>query len=241
MKALNKALRGKTKICFMDFEGTQIEGQMIALGAFKCDLYGDGTTKKRYPGITTLVKSKDRVGYYVRQLTGITDWDLSHKGVAFSAAIEQLRRYVGPNPEDYIYCCYGNNDLRIINQSYLIDTDADLEFLRLIKRNFLDYASFLKRFVSDEHNNTISLGNALKMFGVNFVGVAHKPLDDAHNLMLLYDAVLNNHDILMRQFELTLTKSHSMPTPIRKLMDELEKKGQVNKEDFERFIKEAIS
>lgn len=240
MKALKKALRGQTRIVFLDFEATQLEAEMIALGALKADLYEDGKIKKVHPGISLLIHPKHHVGPVVSQMTGLNDYLLNKKGVKFHDAVNELKKFVGFKPESYIYCFYGSQDARILDVSYNLDTEADLNFLRLIRKNYLDFSTFLSQYISDEHGNPLSLVNMAKLLEVNPKLPAHDPYSDAFNLYQIYDAFTKRTDILAREYKKTLLASHKVPLPIRKLMLKLEEDKEVTLEDFDKYIKEVV-
>ena len=46
MQALEKILKGRKSLCFIDLEGTQFSHEMIAIGAVKVDVRRDGSIKK---------------------------------------------------------------------------------------------------------------------------------------------------------------------------------------------------
>ena len=95
MKKLLNALKGRKHICFLDFEGTQYSHEMIAFGAVFVSLNKDGTVKNCKKPIRFLVQSKNKVGKFVENLTGITDYDVKQRGIPFAQAIKEIKKYNG--------------------------------------------------------------------------------------------------------------------------------------------------
>ena len=91
MQALEKILKGRKSLCFIDLEGTQFSHEMIAIGAVKVDVKRDGSVKKIHKGYYTLVKPKSRIGKVVTDLTGITEKDVKEKGVPFRIVMRDLK------------------------------------------------------------------------------------------------------------------------------------------------------
>ncbi len=240
MKVLRKALRGFRYALFIDLEATQREAELIELGAVLAKLDDEGRIAHVYEGLRTYVKASHAVGPIVRRLTGISDFDLAKKGIPFEEAIEELKHYLGKKASECIYISYGSNDIRILEQSYSFHQEADIHFIRLIKKNYLDFLTFLGRFLHDEHGNPYSLSNALKVFGLDFNGQKHDALYDAKALLELYDAFAHNPPILLEEYRKNIARGTKLPEPIRRLLDRLMKEGHVDLTDFDETVKEAL-
>lgn len=240
MKALDKHLNYVKTLCFLDLEGTQFSHEMIALGAVKVSIRKDGSVRKIHRGIYTLVKSKNRVGNVVTDLTGITDAQLRKSGVPFRVAMDQLKKYMGRDFTKCKYVTFGSHDLRIISQSLAYNLDAKKEDVQvLIKHNF-DLAEFFSNYVKDENNNNLSLANFLKVFNVEFKGTQHNALADALNLVYLYDAFLKNKDIVKDEYTKVLAKMRHLPDPIHYILQDLVNNKSVTYEDFEHYVEESL-
>jgi len=240
MKALDRHLNNVKTLCFLDLEGTQFSHEMIALGAVKVNIRKDGSVKKIHRGIYTLVKSKNRVGKVVTDLTGITDNDLKKNGVPFRVVIEQLKKYMGRDFTKSKYVTFGSHDLRIIAQSLAYNLDVKKEDVQiLIKHNF-DLSEFASTYVKDDNNNTYSLANFLKVFGLDFKGTQHNALADALNLVYLYDALLKHKDILQREYVKVLANMRHLPEPVHNVLQDLLHDKTVSKEDFEKYVEESL-
>ena len=240
MKALDKHLNFVKTLCFLDLEGTQFSHEMIALGAVKVSIRKDGSIKKIHRGMYTLVKSKNRIGHVVTELTGITDAKMKKEGISFRAAIDELKKYMGREFTKSKYVTFGSHDLRIISQSLAYNLDAKKEdVMVLIKHNF-DLAEFLSNYVKDENNNTYSLANFLKVFGLDFKGTQHNALSDALNLAYLYDAFLKNQDIVKDEYKKVLGKMRHLPEPIHQAIKKLSEGESVTPEEFDQYIENSL-
>ena len=240
MKALDKHLNNVKTLCFLDLEGTQFSHEMIAMGALKVSIKKDGTIKKIHRGIYTLVKSKNRVGNVVSDLTGITDAQLKKSGISFRQTIEMLKKYMGRDYTKCKYVTFGSHDLRIIAQSLAYNLDAKKEDVQiLIKHNF-DLAEFASNYVKDENNNNYSLANFLKVFGLEFKGTQHNALSDAINLAYLYDAMLKNKDIMKEEYMKVLGKMRHLPDPVHSVLEDLANGKTVTPENFEHYVEESL-
>lgn len=240
MKALDKHLNNVKTLCFLDLEGTQFSHEMIALGAVKVSIRKDGTIKKIHRGIYTLVKSKNRVGNVVTDLTGITDAQLKKDGISFRQTMDMLKKYMGRDFSKCKYVTFGSHDLRIISQSLAYNLDVKKEDVQiLIKHNF-DLAEFFSNYIKDENNNTYSLANFLKVFNLEFKGTQHNALMDAINLAYLYDAFLKNKDVVKDEYVKVLGKMRHLPEPVHDVLQDLMEKKTVTYEDFEHYIEESL-
>lgn len=240
MEALDKILKGRKSLCFMDLEGTQFTHEMIAIGAIKVDLRKDGSVKKIHKGYYTLVKAKNRIGKVVTDLTGITEQDVKANGISFRLAIEGLKKYMGTYFTKCLFVTFGNHDFRIMAQSLAHNLDAKKDDVEIIIKHQFDIAEFFNMYLKDDHNNNLSLANMLKVFNVDFEGQQHNALADTLNLIYLYDAFLKNKEIVTNEYRKTLGMYRHLPEPIHLAIEKLSKKETVTGEDFERFIEESI-
>ena len=117
VKKLLNALKGRKHICFLDFEGTQYSHEMIAFGAVFVSLNRDGTVKSSKRPIKFLVQSKNKVGKFVENLTGINDYDIKQRGISFAQAVKEIKKYCGLHFTKTAFFTFGNHDFRIFNQS----------------------------------------------------------------------------------------------------------------------------
>lgn len=240
MKALEKILKGRKSLCFIDLEGTQFSHEMIAIGAVKVDIRKDGSIKKIHRGYCTLVRPKSRIGKVVTDLTGITEKDVKEKGVPFRVAIQNLKKYMGLYFSKCLFVAFGNHDFRIMAQSLAHNLDVNKDDIETIIKHQFDLAEFMSTYVKDENNNNLSLANFLKVFNVNFKGKQHNALDDTLNLVYLYDAFLKNQEIVVNEYRKTLGMYRHLPEPIHLAIDKLSKKENVSAEEFESYVRNSL-
>jgi inhibitor of KinA sporulation pathway (predicted exonuclease) len=240
IKKLSQHIRHKRHLVFLDFEGTQLSHEMIAFGAVKVDLNDDYSIKKTYKGIHRYVRPTQEIGRYVTKLTQITEADLLDKGIPFAQAMTSLRNYVGKKFEDAVFIVFGNHDLRILNQSLAHSPDADEVIIKTITKNSIDFSKFIAEFIKDEKGNPLSLLNNLLVFNYVFKGNFHQPLDDAKNLLKLYELTLKNPDIIFTQYQQQLSRYHHLPGPIQTIMNKIYAKETVDYQVFQQAIKDYL-
>lgn len=240
MKKLRKLVRDTKQVVFLDLEGTQFSHELIALGAVKVTLKKDGTFKKVYPGFKIYVLAKNNIGHVVMDLTGITSDLLAKEGCSFPEALVLFRKYVGANFSKSKFITFGNHDLRILRQSLLLNPEANHGYIKTIGQNYIDLSALVNEYVKDDNNNTFSLTNLCKIFSISPIEPSHDPLNDALMLAALYKELLIQDDLLVKYYQKTLLKMNSVPRPIKKLINKLQKDGQVNLEDFNLYVKEEI-
>ena len=241
VKKLLNALKGRKHICFLDFEGTQYSHEMIAFGAVFVSLNKDGTVKSAKRPIKFLVQSKNKVGKFVENLTGINDYDIKQRGISFAQAVKEIKKYCGLHFTKTAFFTFGNHDFRIFNQSISYNLDTPKEIATIIQKNFYDFQAFIMEFCKDDANNPYSLENYLKVYNIVFEGTTHDPQDDAYNLMLLYNAFLTKKDITLREYLKNLTKGHNLPQPIKETVIKLVAGETVTSNDFETLAKEYLA
>lgn len=240
MKELEKHIQHRRTLCFLDLEGTQFSHEMIAIGAVKVDLRKDMTIKKYHKGYYSLVKSKNKVGKVVVDLTGITDDQIRKNGKPFRVVVNELKKYLGRDFTKTLFVTFGSHDLRILAQSLAYNLDAPKDDVQLMIKHSFDLGDFISTFVKDENNNTYSLANMLKVFGVDFKGTQHNAYADALNLAYLYNAMLMHRDILKEEYKKVLAKYRHLPMPIQAIIVKLAKGENVSPEDFDKLVEESL-
>ncbi len=243
MKKLEKLLKGRKYICFMDFEGTQFSHEMIGLGAVFASINPKtGRIKKSKKPIHLLVKAKNKIGKYVVDLTGITEDQLKKEGISFRNAMLQLKKYCGMNFKKAAFMTFGNHDLRILNQSIMYSMDYPKDICSQIQKNFIDYAAFISDFIRDPNGNPMSLVHYCELFDIKEAGPAHDPTIDAINLMNLYDGFLAKTDIVLKEYKLLLQKPNNhLPTPVSEAIVKLAQGKDVSGKEFEKALKDYLS
>jgi len=240
MKKLEKALKGLKYLCFLDFEGTQFSHEMIAFGASFASIDRKLNIKKAKEPISFLVKSKNKVGKFVENLTGISDYDLEKRGISFDEALKQIKKYCGLYFKKTIFITFGNHDLKILGASCSYTFEYPADVAKAIQRNYLDYQAFISEFIKDDHNNPYSLENYLKIFNIDFEGQAHDPKYDALNLMYLYQAFLENKEIVVSEYQKVLAKQSHLPLPIKDAISKLASGKDVTYSEFLSSVREYL-
>lgn len=241
MKKLEHLLKNHKHIAFLDFEGTQFTSEMIAIGAVMATLDKNGKIKKMKEPFKIYVKAKNKIGKYVIQLTGITEEKLSTEGVSFTKAMEALKKYIGLNFKKCSFVTFGNNDMRILNQSISYSLDYPKEITSQIQKNYIDYSVFISEFIKDDKGNPMSLVHYCEYFGVPEAGIAHDPSIDAINLANLYNAFLEKKDLVLDGYKKTISKARHLPDPVRNVVQKLANGEDVKADEFSDCLKEYIA
>lgn len=241
MKKIQKLLRNKKYICFLDFEGTQFSHEMIAYGAVLASLDKNGQIKKSKKPIKCLVKSKNKIGRFVEELTGISQQKLDKVGIQFSKAMTDLKKYCGMAFSRTCFMTFGNHDMKILAQSIAYNLDSPKNITSVIQKNYVDFQAVISEYIKDDHNNPYSLANYLKVFKLSFDGVEHDPQYDALNLMHLYDAFLNKKEIVLEEYLKVLSNLNHLPAPAREALKRLSSGQDVSSSEFVKFAKDYLN
>lgn len=240
VKKLEKSLKGLKYLCFLDFEGTQFSHEMIAYGAVFASIDKNFRIKKYKEPIKSLVKSKNKVGKFVENLTKITDYDVEKRGVPFSQALNDIKKYCGMYFKKTIFVTFGNHDLKILSSSSSYNFDTPKEIVSTIQKNYFDYQAFISEFVKDANNNPYSLENYLDVFHIPFEGEPHDPRYDALNLLKLYNAFLDNKEIVIEEYLKVLAKINHVPQPIKDAISKLASGEDVTYSEFLTSVREFL-
>ena len=240
MKELQKIIRNRKNIVFIDFEGTERTQEIIAIGAVLVSLNKDGTIKKMKDPFHIFVKANSKVGNYVSNLTGITDEMLREKGVYFKEAMEALKKYCGLAFNRSLFCSYSNSDMRFLSQTIARNLKWPVDICHQIQKNYFDFADFFDNYILDENGNRMSLLKGCQLFEVEIREPLHDPAMDALNLALLYDAFIKRSDILVREYENVLLRYNKMPRPLVALFGKIKSGKSISLEDLREEIEKEI-
>lgn len=240
MKILDRKLRKKRTLVFVDLEGTGFSHEMIEIGAYLATLNEDGTIKKVGAPFKRYVLAHHPIGHFVENMTHITQKLLEKEGKPFAEVLREFRKYVGKHWDDALFVTFGNHDMVIFHRSLEENEDASEVIVKYINKNNIDFSAFLSPYVQDLNGNPLSLANYLKVFGVQFEGRAHDALADAYNLMDLYKAVLEKPNVLIEEYAKTLTHYHHAPLPVAKIIKKLAEGESVTPEDWDIAIAETF-
>jgi DNA polymerase III alpha subunit (gram-positive type) len=239
MKKVLKILSNRKYIVFFDLEGTQHSQEMIAIGAVLCSLDRKGRIKREKAPFKRYVKAKNRVGRIVVNLTGITDDLLKEQGISFLQAMNDFKKYCGLAFKKSLFISFGNNDIRILNQTIAYNLDAPKELCHQIHKNYWDFGGFLTNYVKDERGCMMSLVHYCEAFGLKLAEPSHDPVSDSLNLAHLYNAFLTDKEYVQEQYKNILVNNHKLPEPIYGILQRLKKGETITPEAFnEEILKE---
>lgn len=239
MKKIRQLLRKRNHILFFDLEGTSRSQEMIAIGAVLVSLKKDLTIKKMKEPFYRLTKAKNPIGRYVVNLTGITEEMLINDGIPFEKSMKDFKKYLGVHYKNTLFVSFGNNDIRILNQSVSYNLDAPTDIIDQIKKNYWDFATFLNVFVKDDKGQQLSLVNLCAKFEVPEAGRAHDPVVDSINLANLYNAFLLKKGLVTDEYLKTIYKGSHYPAPLIRLLARL-KEGPVNYDDLREEVRKEF-
>ena len=240
MKKIERLLKGRNCIAFVDFEGTQFSHEMIAIGAVLVTIDRKNQIKVSKEPFKVYVKAKNKIGNYVTDLTQITEEILKKEGKSFNDALVMLKKYLGTKWKKCLFITYGNHDLRILNQSIAYNFQFPKDFCSQFQHNYVDFAAFIGEFVRDEKGNPLSLVHSCELFGVEIMEPAHDPRSDAVNLARLYDAFVKKADIVKDEFKKSVLHTTHLPEPIKQVIARLNNGEDVTPEDYDTFVKEYL-
>lgn len=242
MKALNKRIAKAKYLLFIDLEGTQFTHEVISIGAYLAKLNKNGTLSDHKDGFYRLVKAKERITPFIVDFTGITQDMLERDGIEFAQAIKELAAYVGKAWANCLFVAYGHNDILMLKTS-LAKSPGSFglkERIEHIARHYLDFQSFSEQYIRDENHNTLSLQNMLLKFHIAPEGTFHNALDDAKNLMRIYEAFQKETEIVTDSYKRILSFYSKAPRPILRVLKMLNNGQKVEPSDYTRFIEEEI-
>ena len=241
VKALEKKLRDSKVLVFLDLEGTQISHEAIEIGAWKVYLKDDLTIKKVFRPFKCYVKPKHKVGPVVTEMTGITDSMLEEEGVSFRLAQQGFRKYVGGDWYRSMFLAYGSQDIVMLKSSAENNPDAFTEDVRYIAHHYFDFADFLSSYVKDDKGNVLSLTHACEMLKAHMVGKNHDALSDARNLVSLYEAFLEQKNLIEERYLMILSKGGNASPSLRRAAIALANGKDVSAQDFRQWVKEELA
>lgn len=242
MEAIKKLLKKHKTVVFLDFEGTQFTHEIIAVGAIKCKVDENGfIIEKAEQGFKEYVQAKGVTGKLITEMTSITDSFLEENGVPVEVMLERFKTYVHEDLRNVSFIVFGTNDARMILETNKASRPINEYIFRQIIPNIVDYLAFLSQYCRDENFNSYSLTNYLKVFEGTPVGVSHDPLNDAIDLMNLYDNVLKRPDILLAEYKKNLLKQRAFPEPIKKLIKKLMEEDGISSKEFNNLLRDYLS
>ena len=242
MKQLKNAIRGKHKLIFIDFEGTQFTHEIIAAGICKLVIDDDlNIIEEDNFGKLIYTKARSSIGKVVTKLTSITEEFLKENGISFYDTINEIEEYVGNDLDDTLFVCFGNNDPKMLIESCRFSHPDNADTAKKWAHNFFDFMTFASQFIRDEKGNTYSLVNFLKLFNLEPHGESHNPLNDALDLKNFFKAFIVNKEVRFNEYQKVLANFKAVPSPIQKVINDLEQGKEVTPEDFKQYIRDFLA
>lgn len=236
MEALNKLLKKRTTLVFIDLEGTQFSHEITAIGCCKvhCDENGniisEPTCYKRY------VKCYGQIGRIVTSMTSIDNNTLKYNGITFEEMLNELNHFINEELSSCAFLVFGSNDVKMFIESIKYSQPNNESIALEICNHTIDFLAFISQFIRDKNGNNYSLVNYLKVYNILPNGQSHDPLNDSIDLMNLYKAFLNDTEIKKREYLQILKKQKIFPQPIKKVLTKLINKENVSFEEFDKEI-----
>lgn len=237
MEAFKKILKGRRNLVFIDFEGTQFSHEIIAVGCVKvkCDENGFIDTSN-YETFRKYVKCYGSIGKIVSELTSINNEKLKYEGVILEEMLKEIEAFVGEDINETAFIVFGSNDVKMLVDSISYSKPSN-DFIGYgICKRTIDFLSFISQYIKDKNGNNYSLTNYLKVFGLEPCGQSHDPLNDAIDLMNLYDAFMRDKEIKDREYLQVLKNQKLFPTPVRKMINKLLNGDSITPEEFKKEV-----
>lgn len=240
MTKLSKLLKKYKYLVFMDFEGTQFSHEIIAIGAVAVSIKSNGAIKKIYAPFKRFVKSKNSIGNFVTNLTGITEEKLKSEGIRFSIMLNEFKDYLGSKFKKSLFVTFGTHDFKMLDQTCMYNLDTPKMIAKQIKENIFDFLGFISDFIRDDRHNPLSLTNYCKLFNLEFEGTPHDPEFDALNLAYLYNHFMTNRGIIYDEYSTFLSTLNHSPLPIKEITKRLKNGETITPELYNQIIKDFI-
>ena len=167
------------------------EMEAIRLGAVKYDIQ---TEKISYFDRYIKPKSKKPLSAFCKKLTRIADEDLTDAN-HFTDVFKDFLTWVGGVKRSQFFS-WSKNDLIRLKIDAKQSNIASSTITKIEKR-YIDFQQVLTRRVT---KNNLSVENALKLYGLEFIGEPHNPMYDAYNTLRIYLSFFNEplqSDIIM--------------------------------------------
>ncbi len=238
MRQLKKILNDIKYIIFFDLESTQIHHYVISIGAVKVEIDEKGKIKKEIKKFYTLVKPLEKVGRVVKNLTKLDDKILLKQGIVFPIAIDQFYELFKKSIHRTIFFTYGNSDKHMLINTCKDDVTRE-KVLKIIKRTY-DFSSIVSTYIKDTNGNILSLQKLVKLFNLETSFTAHNALSDALDLKNVYQAFIENKELIYENYRKIIMSCGNLPYPIQQVLNKLKKNESVTPEMLDTFIKKEI-
>lgn len=235
MKILKNLLEDCKHLLFIDFEGTQMSHEVIAIGALICDCDSSYIPSNEYKTFKCYVKANAPIGYIIETMTGITQSKLDDEGLTFEDAMLKLNLFIANKTDKLKVVTYGNQDVRMLmtTLSKVNNPSPFLkEFCNFLAKNTLDFGTFISKYIRGKKNEFISLIHLRDFLKIAPSGTSHDPLVDSMDLYNIFKTITSHKEILIEAYTSLLVNSNLVPASIKNLIVDLVNGKTVSPEDF---------
>lgn len=237
---LSRFLSSGDLLVFFDLEGTQFSHKVIAIGFIaypkkEGEILFDDSKKITYH---TYVKTDDIIGERVEHLTSITPALLKEKGQDFHSAILEITNLLRPYKKKYI--SYGNMDMRMLAKSVNENDITEMNFLRNVSKNYLDFHQYLSSRIVDNKGQSLSIERMMNLYNIENKGHYHDPLSDAIDLSLIYKEFVSDEEKAIQFFLHNYTNNPNTSSINKEVTNLLFTKDNVTKDDLIRIIRRYL-
>lgn len=155
--------------------------EIIEIGAVKLDGFGEPQSI-----FSTFVRPvvHPRLSTFCTELTSIQQTDVN-RAPKFGEIIEDFQDWIDIFESDYLLCSWGDFDHKILRKNCLLH-DFDPEWIEGHYINLKHQYKLLKGL-----HQPIGLAKALRIEGFEFTGAHHRGIDDAKNLVKIFQKYID--------------------------------------------------
>ncbi len=238
---LHQKLDGSDLLVFFDFEGTEFSHTAIALGlvAYKKDPSSLLPFSKK-PDFTysSLIKNKEPIGKVVEEITGISSFQLQREGKDYKEVVKEVSNLLRPYHKKYLH--YGPLDQKILSHTTDAEEETEVNFLRHVKKNALDFYLYLEERLLDENGKPYGIARLGDKFSLSFEGKQHNPLYDALALSQVYFYIVSHEEELLKEYEKNYLINPFTEKLNKKIAETVLEKKAFTLEDFRYMLKENL-
>lgn len=242
MKLLGELIGKDVKhLLFIDYEGTQFDHEIIAIGAVLVDVDENAAPCSEPSNFKCYIKPASKVGSVITTMTGITEEFLKENGISFVQAMKDLSLFLGERTNNIKVVTYGNQDKRMLTKSFEMWNDGSsflFSFVNYLNRNNIDISPFFAKYIRGSKNNLISLIHLREFFSIPSSGNSHDPLVDSLDLYNVYKEFSSNKDKILSSYLLLLENSDLLVEPVRRAIVRVIKGNTLSKEEFVKILEE---
>ncbi|MFA6829867.1 MAG: hypothetical protein WCR67_04115 [Bacilli bacterium] len=239
---LHQKLADCDALVFFDMEATQFSREGISIG---CVIVPVSLTNGNFKIVgneityTSLIKSHKKIGKLVTNLTGITEEKLSEEGRDFDLVLKEIIDILRSFKKK-TYISYGHGDIGILEATIDKKQEYQVEFLQHIKKNYLDFYSYLKQFIVDKKGQALSVEKLISFYGIDKTLTLHDPLSDSVYLKKIFFSFICNNEKTVDDVMGCFKNNRGMNSVWKKLSFLVLEQGKATTEDLRNLIKLAL-